>query len=78
MDEKERQLRMQIATISDQLMSERYTEDQVEKRYDEWRRGSIEAPTAAEEHAFSMSEAREFTEELLVRVLLAKDDTDND
>lgn len=78
MDEKERQLRMQIATISDQLMSERYTENQVEKRYDEWRRGGTEAPTAAEEHAFSMSEAREFTEELLVRVLLAKDNADND
>lgn len=77
MDEKERQLRMQITTISDQLMSERYTEDQVEKRYDEWRHGATEAPTAAEEHAFSMSEAREFTEELLVRVLLAKDNPDN-
>jgi hypothetical protein len=74
MESKERQLRMQIATISDQLMSERYTEDQVEKRYEQWRNGASTDPTAAEEHAFSMSEAREFTEELLVRVLLAKDD----
>lgn len=74
MNEKERQLRIKIAAISDQLISEQYTEDKVEKRYEEWRNGATDAPTAAEEHAFSMSEAREFTEELLVRVLMQRGD----
>lgn len=69
MKDEDKQLRAQIATITDALVSEQYTEDAVEGRYEQWRDGAKDAPTPVEEHNFDMAEMRNFTEELVYRVV---------
>lgn len=71
MTDEDKQLRAQIATIADALVSERYTEDQVERRYDEWATGGQDAPTPAAAQSYTLAEMRDFSEELLFRVLRA-------
>lgn len=69
MNEDDKKLRAQIATITDALVSERYTEDKVEARYEQWRSGTKDDPTPVEEHNFDIAEMRDFTEELVYRVV---------
>lgn len=69
MTEEDKKLRATIATITDSLISERYTEDKVAQRYNEWATGSDSAPSPEATQSYTLAEMRDFSEELLFRVL---------
>lgn len=66
---EDKQLHALISSTSDELVSERFTEDKIEKRVAQWEAGGAKAPSLAEETVFMLNENRDYTEELLFRVV---------
>lgn len=61
-------LRHLISETTDQLVSELYTDDKVQARVKAWQKNVIE-PSQAEQLAYLMAESRDFSEELVYRVI---------
>ncbi|WP_127848115.1 hypothetical protein [Lacticaseibacillus hulanensis] len=66
---KDTELRALIARCSDEVVSAQFTEDKVAKRVTEWREGSKDEPDQAAELTMTLAECRQFTEEVLFKVL---------
>lgn len=61
-------LRQMISDTADQLTSELYTDDKVQQRVAAWQK-SVKSPSTAEAYAYLMAETRDYSEELVYRVL---------
>lgn len=65
----DKKLRTIIAQCTDEVVSARFTENQVSERTDEWIKGNKETPSTGETVSMTLSECRDFSEELLFKVL---------
>lgn len=72
-EEKKSDLLRLVSDAGDDLVSELYTDDQIAKRIDDFHQ-SHEDPTLDEEYSFLIAEARDFSEQLMYRILEKLDD----
>ncbi|WP_155287233.1 hypothetical protein [Lacticaseibacillus zhaodongensis] len=68
MNQEDKQLHALISSTSDELISERFTENKIQQRVEQWQQGG-DTPTLAEQTVFMLNENRDYTEELLFRVV---------
>ncbi|KRM72721.1 hypothetical protein [Lacticaseibacillus brantae] len=62
------ELRHLISNTADQLVSELYTDDKVQARIADWHANTQE-PSLEDEYSYLIAESRDFSEELIFRVL---------
>lgn len=71
--EKKSDLLRLVEDAGDDLVSELYSDEAVSKRIDDFH-ASHEDPTLNEEYSFLIAEARDFSEQLMYRILEKLDD----